>query len=104
MVYLDQSQLDRGGMMVHMTHRKATRRHQFRLRTLLAAITWLTLVIAVCVQHQQASRRQRQVHEHFMSLGFPPFAPAGRAAPISPQSNAPPMIKFDPQWPALAPS
>jgi hypothetical protein len=48
---------------------------QFRLRSVLAAITWLALVLAVCVQHQRTSTRQREIKEQLISVGIPPLGP-----------------------------
>ncbi len=58
-----------------MTRTATTGRYQFKLRSVLAATTWLALVLAVCVQHQRTSTRQRELKEQLMSVGFPPLGP-----------------------------
>jgi len=68
-----------------MARPDSTGRHQFRLRSVLAATTWLALVLAVCVQHQRASTRQREVREQLMSVSFPPLGPMS----ITPRSSSP---------------
>jgi hypothetical protein len=45
-----------------MLHRRR-KKPQFTLRSLLAGTTWAALLIAVCVAHQQAARRQRTAIE-----------------------------------------
>lgn len=47
-------------------------RPQFSLRALLAGMTWLALVIAVCVGQQRAASRQRDVIERLKAAGILP--------------------------------
>jgi hypothetical protein len=82
-----------------MTRPATTGRHQFQLRSVLAAITWLALVLAVCVQHQRTSARQREVREHLMSDGFPPLFPM-TASPL----NGRPKKVWPSKRPTLPPS
>jgi hypothetical protein len=62
---------------------------QFTLRSLLAGTTWAALLIAVCVAHQQAARRQRAAFEDLKAAAvlrlnvvdgqtLPPRTPANR--------------------------
>lgn len=88
-----------------MTRPETTGRHQFQLRSVLAAITWLALILAVCVQHQRTSTQQREAREHLMSVGFPPLGPAavwpGKMLP----KYVPPAMRQPASSPAeLAPS
>lgn len=50
---------------------------QFKLRSLLAAMTWAALVIAICVGHQQAASRQREWIEHLKTTGALPATTVG---------------------------
>jgi hypothetical protein len=72
-----------------MARKRTHKRAQFSVRSLLAAITWSALVIAICVGQQQAATRQRQAIEQLKAAGMLPLtyingrpvAPAHRPAP-----------------------
>lgn len=94
-----------------MRHLDFTGRYQYSLRSALAALVWLGLVIAVCVQHQRASARQREVMEHLMSVGFPPLRRASQsiasppnAVPVVAPPVMQPSIDLELDWPAKGPS
>ncbi len=53
-------------------------RVQFRLRTLLWGTMWFALLLAVCIRHQQAATRQREVMETLREAPFP-VTPAARS-------------------------
>ena len=60
------------------------RRGQFSLRSLLAGLTWVALILAICLNYQHAATRQRQKLESLKSagllerarLGWQPMPPA----------------------------
>ena len=52
----------------HGTTRR--RRGQFSLRSLLAGLTWVALILAVCLNYQHAATRQRQQLESLKSAGL----------------------------------
>jgi hypothetical protein len=75
--------------MIHPPNRG---RPQFSLRTLLASVTWLALVIAICVGQQQAASRQRAVIEKLKAGGTLPVTIInGRGVP--PAHQPPPVPK-----------
>jgi hypothetical protein len=45
---------------------------QFTLRSLLAGLMWFALVLAICVQYQQARTRQRASFETIKATGLLP--------------------------------
>jgi hypothetical protein len=59
-------------------------RAQFSIRSLLAAITWSALVIAICVGQQKAASRQREVIEELKAAGILPATQVnGRPLPTA---------------------
>ena len=50
---------------------------QFSLRSLLMGFIWLAFLLAICVQHQRATVRQRETIERLKAAGV---WPAARAA------------------------
>jgi hypothetical protein len=42
------------------------RRGQFSLRSLLMGLTWLALILAICVYHQKAAKQYREALESEM--------------------------------------
>jgi hypothetical protein len=59
-------------MMESMGAKPASRSPQFTLRSLLAGLMWFALVLAICVQYQQARTRQRTSHESLNAAGLVP--------------------------------
>ena len=65
-------------------------RPQFSLRKLLAGVTWLALLIAICVGQQQAASRQRAVIEKLKAAGILPVTIInGHPVPPAHQPPAP---------------
>ncbi len=64
------------------------RRGQFSLRSLLAGLTWVALILAVCLNYQHAATRQRQKLHSLKSagllegarIGWQPMPPAAPTA------------------------
>lgn len=65
------------GRMGDMFYPRIRLRRQFSLRSLLVGMTWLALVIAICVGQQQACTRQRAVIEHLKATGTMPLTKIG---------------------------
>lgn len=50
-------------------------RARYRLRTLMLAIMWFALVLAICVQHQRTATRHRESLDRLRAAGLlPPVA------------------------------
>jgi hypothetical protein len=74
-------------MMHSMTTRVESFSAQFSLRSLLAGMMWLALLLAICVQYQQAANKQREAIEALRAAGMLPFAEVN-GQPISSASRA----------------
>jgi hypothetical protein len=74
-------------MMHSMTTKAECFSAQFSLRSLLAGMMWLALLLAICVQYQQAANKQRETLEALQAAGMLPFAEVNRQ-PISSASRA----------------
>ena len=61
---------------------------QFSLRWMLGSMTWLALLIAVCVSQQQAATRQRVVIERLKAAGMLPLTIVN-GKPVQPPPHAP---------------
>jgi hypothetical protein len=71
-----------------MAHPQKPGRPQFSLRSLLGSMTWLALVIAICVSQQQAASRQRVVIERLKAAGMLPLTIVN-GKPVQPPPPAP---------------
>jgi hypothetical protein len=69
-------------MMAPMTTSKKSPR-QFRLRSLLAGMTWFALILAICVNHQHAATRHRQTLDELRAAGLLPAAQFHRPSRIA---------------------
>jgi hypothetical protein len=72
-----------------MAIKAQNRSPQFTLRSMLAGLMWFALVLAICVQYQQAAAKQRASIETLKAAGMLPATPA-RGVPHSlPNRSAP---------------
>jgi hypothetical protein len=55
-----------------MRNREQERPGQFTLRSLLAGLLWFAMLLAICVQYQQARTRQRATNEMLNAAGVMP--------------------------------
>jgi hypothetical protein len=60
-------------------------RAQFTLRSLLIALFWVALLLAICVQYQRAAARQREIIEHLKARGALPQTVV-QGQPVTPAS------------------
>ncbi len=64
-------------------------RGQFSLRSLLGAVVWLALLLAICVQYHRASALQREMIDRLKAGGvLPPTTVAGRPLPSTGAAGA----------------
>lgn len=63
-------------------------RAQFRLRSLLLAIMWFALILAVCIQDQHAATRHRKRIDSLKAAGL--LSPGAAPVRLQPSAQRPP--------------
>jgi hypothetical protein len=78
-----------------MRSEKRGTRVQFRLRTMLWGTMWFALLLAICIRHQAAATRQREVLETLRARRMMP-APAGGSRAVTQPAMLPSTVSANP--------